>query len=247
MRNSSKKSPRPSPTDRDSRSTRTPGNAGKRYPAEVLSREEVRLLMAACSRRAPTGLRNRAAVGVLYRTGLRVSELLALKTKDIDRKASTLRVLRGKGKKARTVGIDAGAVALLDEWLTVRASRGIKGSAPIICTLRGGPVSPEYMRQMLKRMAKRAGIDRRVHPHMLRHSFAVELVGEGVPMPIIQRLLGHSSLSTTATYLQGLRPQQAIDAIRARPAWTSDAGGGSPHRNRPRDRSQAPSGDSLAT
>lgn len=197
-----------------------PGNAGKTYPAEVLTRDEVRRLIAACSRRAPTGIRNAALMATMYRTGLRVSEALALQPKDVDSKTGTVRVLRGKGAKARTVAIDAGALAMVDRWMQVRAKRRIKRSAPLFCTLRGGGMKPEYVRAMMRRMASRADIERRVHPHQLRHCFAVELVEEGVALPIIQRLLGHSSLSTTATYLQGLRPQAAIDAIKARPTWT---------------------------
>ena len=206
-------------TPKSSRSTRLPANKGQRYPAELLTRDEVQRLIGACSRRAPTGRRNAALLTTLYRTGLRISEALALKPMGLDAETQTVRVLCGKGSKARTVGIDAGALALVERWLTDRRARAIKRTAPLFCTLAGGPVSASYARQMMKRMATRAGIEKRVHPHMLRHTWACELVSENVPLPHIQRLLGHSNLATTSTYVGGLRPQEAIDAIRGRPEW----------------------------
>jgi site-specific recombinase XerD len=75
----------------------TPANKGKRYPAEPLTGLEVRSLMAACSRRAPTGIRNRALIAVLSRAGLRISEALALESKDLDRSRGAIRILHGKG------------------------------------------------------------------------------------------------------------------------------------------------------
>jgi len=222
MHNSSIRLAKKQPKQRMSRKGRAPANKGQRFPAELLTREEVQRLIGGCSRRAPTGRRNAALLAVMYRSGLRVSEALDLRPKDICPNTQTVRVLCGKGSRARTVGIDAGGLALLDAWLEVRKERKISRSAPLFCTLGGGPVSATYVRQMIKRMALRAGIEKRVHPHQLRHVFACELVGESVPLPHIQRLLGHSSLATTSTYLAGLRPQEAIDAIIARPSWTPD-------------------------
>lgn len=219
MRHSSRKQ---GPKTTTSRKGRSPANKDQRYPAELLTRDEVRGLIGACSRRAPTGRRNAALLGLLYRTGLRISEALALSVKDIDFKAQTVRVLRGKGGRSRTVAIDAGGLSLVEQWLEIRKARGIDKRANLFCTLQGGAVSGSYARAMTKRMGKRAGIERRVHPHQLRHVFACELLTEGVPLPLIQRLLGHASLATTSTYLAGLRPQRAIDAVLARPAWTSD-------------------------
>jgi integrase/recombinase XerD len=89
----------------------------------------------------------------------------------------------------------------------------------VFCTLRGAPVDDSYCRQMVKRMARRAGIEKRVHPHGLRHSFAVECVREGLSLPLIQQALGHSSLQTTAIYLAGLSPEESLAAVRAR-EWT---------------------------
>ena len=92
----------------------SPPNKGKRYPPEILTPDEVRSLIRACSSRAPTGVRNRALLVTLYRAGLRIGETLDLYPKDIDREAGTVRILNGKGKRARTVGLDPGAFAVIE-------------------------------------------------------------------------------------------------------------------------------------
>src|SRR5436309_9519667 len=118
---------------------RRPANAGQRYPAEILTPDEVRALIKACSNRAPTGIRNRALLVLLYRGGLRITEALRLHPKDLDRAAGTVTVLRGKGGKRRTIGLDPGAFAVVERWLDARAKRRISGRAPLICTLHGKP------------------------------------------------------------------------------------------------------------
>src|SRR6059058_6409486 len=95
------------------RPSRRHANAGRRFPAEILTPDEVRALVKACSGRAPTGVRNRALLVLLYRGGLRVSEALGLHPKDVDRAAGTVTVLRGKGGKRRTIGLDPGAFSFL--------------------------------------------------------------------------------------------------------------------------------------
>ncbi len=189
---------------------------GRKLPGEVLRREEVAALMRACSTRAPTGRRNRALLALLYRSGLRISEALALKPRDLDAKAGTVRVRRGKGGKARTVGMDAEAFDVLARWLDTRKGLGINGTHPVFCTLKGGPVAAAYVRSLLPRLARKAGIDRRVHAHALRHTLAVELVREGISVEHIRKQLGHASLSTTAKYLAGLSPEETVQAMRGR-------------------------------
>lgn len=200
---------------RKSRSTRK----GKKFPPEILTDAEVWALVKRCSARAPTGLRNRALIAVLYRGGLRISEALALMPKDLDRDAGTVRILHAKGDRSRTVGLDPGAFAMIERWLDVRGARGIKNGSPIFCTLAGGSMKDAYCRQLFPRLARKAGIDKRVHPHSLRHTMASQLAAEGVPMNVIQQQLGHSSLATTSKYLQHIQPQQVIDTMQAR-AWT---------------------------
>src|SRR5262249_366797 len=104
---------------------RGPANKGRHYPAEILTADEVRALIRACSNRAPTGVRNRALLVLLYRAGCRISEALRLLPKDLDRGAGTTTVLRGKGGKRRTIGLDPGAFAVVERWLDVRTKLGI--------------------------------------------------------------------------------------------------------------------------
>ena len=197
-------------------SQRVPTNRGKTYPAEPLTPDEVRALIRACSSRAPTGIRNRALIVALYRGGLRISEALALKPKDLDREAGTVRILNGKGGRARTVGLDPTAFAVLERWLDHRAKHGINGRAPLFCTLKSQPLASAYVRALLPRLARKAGIEKRVHAHGLRHTHAAELAHEGVPMNVIQAQLGHRSLATTDRYIRHIAPEQVIEAMRSR-------------------------------
>jgi hypothetical protein len=193
-----------------------PPNKGRTYPAEVIPREEVIRLLGACSSRAPTGIRNKALVTVMYRAGLRISEALNLMPRDVDAKAGTITIMNGKGGKRRVVGLDPEAFSALARWIDRREQLGINGHARLFCTLEGQPLLAPYVRQALARLAKRARIDRRVNPHALRHSFAAEMAREGKPMNLIQQALGHSSLGTTSRYLAHINPQEVVDAMRGR-------------------------------
>jgi site-specific recombinase XerD len=113
-----------------------------------------------------------------------------LKPKELNVQQGTLRVLHGKGDKYRLVGLDPDAMAILQRWLDKRKALGITGHKRIFCTLDGGPLSDRYARAMVKRMAKRAGVEKRVHPHGLRHTHAFELANEGFPVHEIQQQLG---------------------------------------------------------
>lgn len=114
----------------------------------------------------------------------------------------TITVLHGKGDRRRTVGVDPGAMAIIMRWVEARKQLGVDGRKPLFCTLQGKAVKPSYVRSMLVRVADKAGIEKRVHPHGLRHTHSFELMFEGVPVPIIQKQLGHASLATTDRYLQ---------------------------------------------
>lgn len=190
-------------------------NQGKQFPPEPLSAAEVRSLLLACAEHTDTGKRNRAMLAVMWRTGLRCAEVLALRASDIDPERGTVRVLRGKGRKARTVGADPDVMAVVAVWAAARAARGV-GQGPLFCTLRGGPLCPRYVRALVKRLGEQAGIEHRVHPHGLRHTMAAELSDEGWPLLLISRQLGHSNVATTDTYLQSLHPAQVIDRARTR-------------------------------
>ncbi len=202
------------------RSTRTSSSTSRRRPPEVLSEAEAIALLKACSTRAPTGVRNRALIAVLWRCGLRISEALALELRDVDLEAGTVRVRHGKGDRSRTVGLDEQTAALLARWLDRRKKLGPGARAPIFCTLQGGRLDSSYVRRLLPRLAAQAGIDRRVHAHGLRHTYAAELAREGTAINVIRDALGHTSLAVTDRYLRDVAPTHVIDTMRAR-RWES--------------------------
>jgi site-specific recombinase XerD len=194
---------------------------GSRLDADLLTNEEIELLMRRCSRRAPTGVRNRALIAVCWRCGLRIGEALALAVKDFDPDSGTLVVQRGKGGKRRVVGVDSGTVALVGRWLEARRRRGISGG-PLFCTLAGRPVGQSYIRHLLPRLARKAGIERRVHAHALRHAFAVDLVRSGAPLYVVRDALGHASVATTNVYLSRVGAHEAVEVMRNR-EWVGPA------------------------
>lgn len=195
----------------------TPSNKHLPLPAEPLTRAEAEALIAAISPHSATGKRNRALVTVLYRGGLRIGEVLALKASDIDPDAGTVAVLRGKGAKRRTVGLDPGAMATIQRWIDARKAAGVRG--PLFCTLAGAPLTRQYVSAMLKRQAVKAGIDKRVHPHGMRHTHFSELAAERVPINVISKQAGHANSGITARYIDHIAPTDVIDAMRAR-EWT---------------------------
>jgi site-specific recombinase XerD len=192
-----------------------PTHRGVKFPTEILTPEEARALLHAASSRAPTGLRNRALIASMYGAGLRLAEALALKPSDVKLDSGEIRVLHGKGDRSRSAGIDEGAVVHLARWIDSRRALKIPGRV-LFCTLTGGPLSQRYVRAMLNRMADRTGIERRVHPHGLRHAHACELEQEGFTVTEIQQQLGHSSLSTTEIYLRHISPSARVAKIRGR-------------------------------
>ena len=106
------------------------GRDNSRLDADLLTPTEIELLMKQCSRRAPTGVRNRALVAVLWRCGLRIGEARGLAVKDFDPDSGTLVVQRGKGGRRRVVGVDSGTVALIGRWLEVRRKLDLPAAAP---------------------------------------------------------------------------------------------------------------------
>lgn len=193
---------------------------GRRFPPELLPPDEIRRLL----RVQGGGIsppRNRALIVVMWRSGLRVSEALALDQKDLDRERGTITVLHGKGDKFRVVGLDAESWGYVDAWEQVRRSLGHPDGL-LFLTRGGRPVLPSYVRGLVPRLAKRAGIRRRVHPHALRRAFAYELAERGVPVPVISQALGHSSVATTAKYLTAIRPGSLLRAITERPSWDTE-------------------------
>lgn len=214
---------KPTRGDESRRGKRKKAEASKprRLPPEVLTEEEVTKLMRACSHRAPTGIRNRALIALLYRTGLRINEALSLYPKDLELEKGIVRVLNGKGRRSRTIGVDPGAAGIVQRWLDKRQTLGMNGRQPVFCTLTGEMMSASYVRVMLKRMAFKAGIEKRVHAHGFRHAHASQLRAEGVDIAIISRQLGHTNITTTARYLDHIAPMAVIQAMRVR-TWLQE-------------------------
>ena len=211
---------------RQAPSPRPRPRAKRKLPPEVLTDAEVRSLMAACAGPPLTAARNRALVALLYRTGLRIGEALAIEAKDVDLASGTIAVLHAKGGSWRVVGVDAGALAVLAEWTALRGRLGVGPRSPLFCTTRGGPVSCGYTRRLMRSLGRAAGIHKRVHAHGLRHTLAAQLRAEGVDIGIISRQLGHRSIATTARYLDHIAPVDVVRAMRGRewgPAQTSNA------------------------
>jgi integrase len=198
---------------------RPPGNKGQTYPAELYRREEVQAIMRAAGR-GYAGARMRAYVTLLYRCGLRAQETLDLMVRDVDFREGTILVRHGKGDKRGVIGIDDQALAVLRVWLDRRAELEPPRGAPIFCTVTKGNVgSPWQYPQMVERLHElgaKAGIEKRVVPHGFRHTYAVELLREGVNPFQIMKLLRHSDLATTMRYLDHLMPGEVVAVARAR-------------------------------
>jgi integrase/recombinase XerD len=198
-----------------------PANKGEKYPPQVLTTDEVQAIIAGCSAAAPTGIRNRALLMLLYRSGLRVAEAVGddrrdippLKVSDVSLSEHSIRVLHGKGDVATTRGFHLSATDAVARWIDTRKAMGIRG--PLFCTLRGSPLRAQYVRLMLHRLAAEAGVEKRVTPHGLRHTYAAELETAGVPVTQISKLLGHSSIAVTHRYLSHLTNREAIAALQA--------------------------------
>jgi integrase/recombinase XerD len=173
----------------------------ERFP-KTLSEAQVEALLAAPDVETPLGLRDRAMLEMLYATGLRVSELVALKLFEVGVNEGVVRVF-GKGAKERLVPL--GQVAL--EWL----GRYLKEARPqllagrncdaVFVTHRAAGLSRQMFWHLIKRHALRAGIDpARISPHTLRHAFATHLINHGADLRVVQLLLGHADISTTQVY-----------------------------------------------
>jgi site-specific recombinase XerD len=157
----------------------------------VLSQEEVARLLEA----AP-GLKYKAALSVAYGAGLRVSEVANLKVSDIDSQRMTLRVEQGKGQRDRYVMLSPQLLELLRDWWQAARPQVwlFPGQNPI------NPMTPRQLNRAVTAAKTLAGISKRVSPHTLRHSFATHLLEQGVDIRVIQVLLGHAKLETTALY-----------------------------------------------
>jgi integrase/recombinase XerD len=176
---------------------------GRRLP-EFLTIAEVDLLLGTPDRRHDRGARDAAMLELLYATGLRVSELVKLRLRDVNFQAGYL-VAFGKGRKERVVPIGEVALASLRAYVEEARPRlmgAVPGSAPewLFLTRRRGPMTRQGFWKLLGAHARAAGIRKAISPHKLRHSFATHLVERGADLRAVQAMLGHADIGTTEVY-----------------------------------------------
>ena len=184
----------------------------------VLSEQEVERLLAAPDLETASGVRDRAMLEVLYATGLRVSELVGLRSEQVNLIQGVLRVV-GKGGKERLVPLGEPAVEWLERFL--RQGRadilGAKRSPALFPTSRGGAMTRQAFWHLVKRYAVRAGISQGISPHTLRHAFATHLLDHGADLRVVQMLLGHRDISTTQIYTHIARERLKVLHARHHP------------------------------
>ena len=167
----------------------------------VLSLDEIEALLAAPDAATPAGLRDRAMLEVLYGAGLRISELVGIRTTDYEADHNAFRV-RGKGDKERVALLGSSARHWLQRYL--RDGRpalvSTKSETWLWLNRFGGPLSARAVQLSVRRYAQQAGLPEDVHPHLLRHSFATHMLDGGADVRVVQELLGHASVSTTQIY-----------------------------------------------
>jgi len=199
---------------------RPPVTKGCRFPPDPIQVQDVVALLGACKpHRAGrlaelSSMRLRALIVVLWRTGLRISEALALEERDLNPRDLAITVRHGKGDKRRISAMDEWAWKQLEPWLEAR--RELPFGA-IFCVLSGPtagrPIGATDARRQLRDAAARAGLRRRANPHSFRHEHAVELWREGIDVYTIQQQLGHARLDVTAAYLRGVAPVELLEPI----------------------------------
>jgi integrase/recombinase XerD len=187
----------------------------KRRLPQPLEPEELRALLAVPNQKVPTGMRNRTMIALMAEAGLRVSEVVNLKLRDVSKKRDRLRIVDGKGGD-RTVYLSESGMARLSRWLALREAL-TPDSAWVFPQLRsrayrqpldrsgtkerGTKLSTAYLRALTARLGAKAGVERRTNPHAFRHTAATGMVEAGFDLPEVQAQLGHRNLATTSVYL----------------------------------------------
>jgi len=186
------------------------GVTRKKLPV-ILEREEAKRLISMPNKRYPTGLRNKAMLTLMINLGLRVSEVVNLKVNDINLLKSKLRVVDGKFGKDRDLIIPSHTLELLKSWNKKRVA-----NCYFFNTLKGNKLSVRYIQAMVGRYAKKAGIEKNVTPHTLRHTFATEFYRQTKNIETLRKLLGHTNVNTTQIYvtLTNLEVENAMNNFR---------------------------------
>jgi integrase/recombinase XerD len=179
-----------------------------RFP-KSLSEADVEALLAAPDAATPLGLRDRAMLETLYATGLRVSELVALKTYEVNLDAGVVRVM-GKGSKERLVPLGEEAADWLEKYIKTRKG----GADALFLTSRGAGMTRQAFWHLIRRYGARAIPGKKLSPHVLRHAFATHLINHGADLRVVQLLLGHADISTTQIYTHVAR--ERLKALHAK-------------------------------
>lgn len=174
---------------------------GERSLPETLHAVDIEKLLDSIQTETPLGRRDRAILELFYSSGLRLSELCKARLEMIDFEEGFVRIT-GKGNKTRIVRVGGKALEALGDYLKNERASLVrkKTSSHVFLSVRGGALTPDRVRQIVKERAAAAGIDQNVYPHLLRHSFATHLLEGGADLRVIQELLGHSDISTTQIY-----------------------------------------------
>jgi integrase/recombinase XerD len=172
-----------------------------RHLPATLSEAEVGRLLAVDLSESPLGWRDRALLEVLYASGLRAGELAGLRLENYLREERLLRVI-GKGNRERVVPVGEKAISAIDRWLARGRPLLVKPKTggEIFLGEHGRRLTTARIWQIVQELARRAGLGKRIWPHLLRHSFATHLLSHGADLRAIQEMLGHASLATTQIY-----------------------------------------------
>lgn len=214
--------------------------AARKLPT-VLTDEELAAILRLPNVQTPSGLRNKAMLKVMAYGGLRVSEVVGLRTRDLRREDGrlVLEIRDGKGGRDRTVPLPDHAAETLETWLIRRKNLGIT-NGPVFCTIatgrnvhpkataaglgneivvteleRGRPLDPRYVRALVARLGEKAGIEKRITPHVLRHTAATRMLKAIGDVRRVQEFLGHANVGTTQIYTEVLAQDvaEAVDAV----------------------------------
>ncbi len=177
-----------------------PPKVEKKIP-ETLTIEEVNLLLDQPSGDSPKEIRDKAMLELLYATGLRVTELISLKVSDLNLSLSYIEC--HDRTKSRIIPIENAAKFALSRYMTDVRPSMCADSEYLFTNVKGEEMSRQGFWKLIKSYAKKAGIDKDITPHMIRHSFASHMVSNGADLASLQEMLGHSDISTTQIYLKG--------------------------------------------
>ena len=163
----------------------------------ILTPNEECALLSAFNTRYPTSFRNHTMILLALNTGMRIGDLVKLTWQDIEFDTGRCHIKRGKGAKDRVIFIRP---AVLSEMVDMSWKMGREPAGLVFVTLKGGPIATSYLRRMIAAKAQKAGIGRRVHFHLLRHTYLTRLYGRTRDIRVVQEVAGHADISTTQIY-----------------------------------------------